>query len=927
MPMRHLFTLLLLCITILLHGQDKHFMAVNPVLFSYSTEDVYINPPQKYNNGTHLLSPDPKAYPWEERLENGMPNALVDANGNVSVYFSSFIIFSPTPPSKVGVMVFTNTTSNLASWTRPDAGLYWYNPAGKTADEKISATYKAGYKSTNLVAVDIESLGIFDDGTSTKPIKLIYMPQREFQYKYLGAYEMDRSFTAGGILSGFAALKNDRLQKQKVFTFRNINADTHMNWMRHDGKYFFTSRVNSRRSALKPGETPPFTTDPRKRFRRSTITEVGSQIVTKNLDFNVALDYSTKQWEPYGMQPFRLPGFESDVWLGLVTMYGVEGNPGIEKKQRTELAISNNGKDWYYLKPGTPFLANGTNPQSDDYGCINIATPVYRTKFHSGRNPNDPFFFYASSRIGHEEGRNPGISLATSKYGKLAGLKATSEKLFYSATPLTAPGLTFSEMPQFSIKNAFAIDAEFCPSVLGDVTDDPVGKMLTQLNSYIAIRMFTYNVDHEHGLGTYLGGTLGSSKPGTHTVSDDYMSVGFIASGIDGSTKANLLKYLKSCSEAEPGKIISIKDFKDIPVVFETRVKNATFYGVKFKGAKDKSVSINIDKANDFKPLEVWNFKPSAPLTPSSDCHVEDFSNNERIPNQMIPTQMESGSFALKVNPKNATNDQTIFRMFGDADNYISMDYLSNGSFRYHMVKEGTDYLNMQIAPPAGKSFQGKDVIVTIEAVKQGDRKYDKEYKEETTLMRVSCPGISFNKVLSQEIIWNFRRDTPTPVDSCYARGFAYLPFSAFIGNMNKIVVGGSSESCENKFAGSIYQVEVAEKLPTGASDFWNNASTRSAQPIVTDIDTDDMDTYVSVYPNPIKKNGILHLEVGAEQTQRARVELIDFSGRVMKGMDVDIQAGQNNLDIDVQGVVPGIYILTFNSGDINVTRKIIIVD
>ena len=181
------------------------------------------------------------------------------------------------------------------------------------------------------------------------------MPQREFQYRFLGAYEIDRSFTSTGVLSGFTAMKSDRKQKQKVLTFKNINADTHMNWMKHLGFFFFTSRVNSRRSALKPGEVPPFATDPRKRFRRNTITELGGQITSKSVDYNVVLDYSTKQWEPYSMQPFRLPGFEKDIWMGLATMYGVEGYPDIEKKQRTELVISNNGKDWYYLKPGTPF--------------------------------------------------------------------------------------------------------------------------------------------------------------------------------------------------------------------------------------------------------------------------------------------------------------------------------------------------------------------------------------------------------------------------------------------------------------------------------------------------------------------------------------------------------------------------------------------
>lgn len=813
-------------ITSLSFAQDRHFTAVNPALFSYPTTDVYINPPQKYNNGSHLLSPNPQQYPWEERLENGMPNVMVDSYGNTSVYFSSFLIFSPTPPSRVGVMAFSNISSDQNQWGRPNVGLYWYNAAGTTADEKITPTYAPGYQSTNIVAVDIESLGIYDDGSGAKPVKLIYMPQREFQYKYLGVYEMGRDYTAEGVLSGFRVMATDRKEEQKVLTFKNINADTHMNWMKHNGKFFFTSRVNSRRSALKSGEVPPFTVDPRKRFRRNTITEIGTTLESENVDYNVVLDYSTKQWEPYSMQPFRMKGFEKDVWLGLVTMYGVEGNPGIEKRQRTELAISSNGKDWRYLKPGIPFLDNGTDPQADDHGCINIATPVYNTKLHGIRNPNDPFFYYASSRIGHEEGRNPGISLAMSKYGKLAGIQSTALKIYYSVTPVSCSGLSTTEMPKLSVKNSFAIDAKFYPHILGDITDDPRGKVLSQLNSYVLVRMFAYDSTKAHGLGSQLGATFGSSIKGTHTISDDYEAVDAIFSGVKGISKEGILRYLKSCSDKEPTKIISFKDLPEVPIVFETRVKNAVFYGIKFEEAENHTVSVNVDATNEFAPTGIWSFKPPTPIM--QQCYIEDFSTINNTPNRVIPTQMESGTIAIKINPNAASDTQTMLKMYGDSENYISLDYLSNGSLRYNLVKEGTNYLNMQIAPPSGASFNGKDVILTIEAVKNANRKYNKVYKEETTIMRVKCAALNYEKILPQDVIWNFRRETPTPVDSAYARGYAYLPFSAFVGNMTRIEVGGSSETCDHKFTGSIYQVEVAPKLPTGDSDFWSTVNSEA---------------------------------------------------------------------------------------------------
>lgn len=99
-----------------------------------------------------------------------------------------------------------------------------------------------------------------------------------------------------------------------------------MNYFKHNGKYYFVSRLNGKRSALKQGETLPLRPDARKRYRRETVTEIGPQLVSKNVDFTIALDMSTLRWEPYSMQPVRLPDFEKDIWWGLVTMFGTEGD-------------------------------------------------------------------------------------------------------------------------------------------------------------------------------------------------------------------------------------------------------------------------------------------------------------------------------------------------------------------------------------------------------------------------------------------------------------------------------------------------------------------------------------------------------------------------------------------------------------------------
>lgn len=807
---------------------EQKYSAVNPAFSLYTSDDVYIRPPVKFENGKNIIKPDPARYPWEARLENGMPNVIRDNDGNLSIYISSFISFAEKPPSKVGAIVYTNNSTNVKNWLRPNANLYWYNPDGKTADEKISPISLEGYITTNIVAVDIESLGIYDDYEVTdKPIKLIYLPQRESGNKMIAGYEMDKTFTSNGILQGFSSMKLDRVDTQKKFTFKFINGDTHMNYLKQNGDYYFVSRLNAKRSALKPGETLPLKPDNRKRYRRETVTKIGSQLTSEDVDFTIALDMSNQKWEPYSMQPVRLPGFEQDIWWGLVTMFGTEGDEEVQHKQRTELAISNDGVSWRYLKPGVPFLDNGTDPSSDDYGCINIAKPVLNTRFST--NPLDVYYFYAASNIRHIAGRNPGISLAVGKYAKMAGLKAgQSVKSFYSMEPVTNRVST-DDMPKFSMYDAFRVGARFYPSILADVTQDPRGKQISRLNSYAAVLIYAYQASAAHGEGAYLAGSLGSSVEGTQTVSDDYESIEFIKGGQGGHNKQTLLTYLKNYSTQHPQEIVSIKNFPKIPVVIETRVKNAVFYGVKFyKGDEANMASLDLNRASKILAQNIWTYKPASP-SPSS-CGTQDYIK-PRLPNQKFPTELEKGTIAMKVKAVSGSNRQAVMRMYGDDNNDVGFYYNSSGSFQYIMNKDGLPFATMTIAPPTGQSFANKEVIMTFEAVNAW-RKYGRSMQERAAVFRVSCPELKFEKVVQQDILWNWKHATGaiTPSDSANARAFAYLEFSSFVAGMNKLTIGGKNSTCDERFNGTVYEVQIAYALPFGESDFYDfNGSTKVA--------------------------------------------------------------------------------------------------
>lgn len=801
----------------------QSFSALNPAMFLYNEEDVFINPPSKYNNGQQLIVPDPEKYPWESKLENGMPNVLVDHKQEiVSIYLSSFVGYSPTPPSKVGVLAYYNPSDDIRQWKRASPSLYWYNPQGKTGDELISSTYKSGYLSTNIVAVDIESVGIFDDyQTDNNPIKLIYLPQRESHNKIISSYEMKREFNAEGILTGFTSMKSDRIKNQKNFTFKFINGDTHMNFLKIKDDYLFVSRLNSKRSTLLSTETLPLTPDNRKRYRRETVTWVGPQLVSKPVDLNIALDMSNEKWEPYSMQPFQLSDHENDIWWGLVTMFGSAGFSDTEYKQRTELAISNDGIHWRYVKRGVPFLDNGTDPSSDDYGCINIAKPIQH--FFWDPTLKKLYYFYASSKQRHVSGRNSGVSLAIGKYGKIAGLNAGStEKVFYSQPQHVAEGLPEDCLQQYSIADAFYLHSHFYPSLLADIYEDPRGKDISKLTSYAAVSIYAYDKTKDYGKGMFLCGVLGSSKKGTTEVSDDYEEVEFMQGSFNSTKKGAMLKYLKAYSDAHPNEIVSIKHFPKIPVVLEAKIKKATLYDIQFqRETTADNFVLDIEKASFYNGGNIWTYDIPQP---SVQCHTIDFSSSKPLPNQTLPNMKVKGSLTVSVQPQSGSGEQTVLRMYNDDNNYSTIIYDNNSkSFIYKMVKDNQEFSSMSILPPRGDTFDDKLVYLTLEAVPYNERKMGHYITEDAAVFTVTCPDLGYSASKQQPILWGWKHNkgSITPADSANARAFAYLQFSSFISNPKKLTIGGKNESCETPFAGQIFKVQFAEKLPDGLDFFW----------------------------------------------------------------------------------------------------------
>lgn len=92
-------------------------------------------------------------------------------------------------------------------------------------------------------------------------------------------------------------------------------------------------------------------------------------------------------------------------------------------------------------------------------------------------------------------------------------------------------------------------------------------------------------------------------------------------------------------------------------------------------------------------------------------------------------------------------------RLYGINNDNISTYYNFSGAFQYETRKDGIPSANMTTAPPAGKSFVNKGVILTFETVKNIDRKYVKSQREESATFRVSYPVINYEKAIQQNTL------------------------------------------------------------------------------------------------------------------------------------------------------------------------------
>jgi len=68
----------------------------------------------------------------------------------------------------------------------------------------------------------------------------------------------------------------------------------------------------------------------------------------------------------------------------------------------------------------------------------------------------------------------------------------------------------------------------------------------------------------------------------------------------------------------------------------------------------------------------------------------------------------------------------------------------------------------------------------------------------------------------------------------------------------------------------------------------------------------------LSTYPNPTDGNAFVNFY--SEKSEAAQIRLLDMSGKLVLQENVSIRSGQNQLDLDLDQLTEGVYILFFDS-------------
>ncbi|WP_304608362.1 T9SS type A sorting domain-containing protein [Pontibacter sp. 172403-2] len=81
----------------------------------------------------------------------------------------------------------------------------------------------------------------------------------------------------------------------------------------------------------------------------------------------------------------------------------------------------------------------------------------------------------------------------------------------------------------------------------------------------------------------------------------------------------------------------------------------------------------------------------------------------------------------------------------------------------------------------------------------------------------------------------------------------------------------------------------------------------------------------MSVYPNPVRRQDLLHIALHADKATEADIVILNLFGEQLASSRKELQKGENTLGLPVNQLLPGSYILRIKYGEQIQTKKILI--
>ncbi|MDP2176463.1 MAG: M43 family zinc metalloprotease [Bacteroidota bacterium] len=138
-----------------------------------------------------------------------------------------------------------------------------------------------------------------------------------------------------------------------------------------------------------------------------------------------------------------------------------------------------------------------------------------------------------------------------------------------------------------------------------------------------------------------------------------------------------------------------------------------------------------------------------------------------------------------------------------------------------------------------------------------------------------------------------------------------------------------NSISISNLIKNTNYEYQVQNVCKSGNSIFSaSNFTVTKSSTKRDDLSVDAnpiISNQIKIYPNPANEK--LFIEIHSESSQKTEIQLIDYTGKIIRTETIELTKGEHTLTLDITDLKPGVYIIKILKDDIIIPNTKIIIE